>query len=242
MRAAICDDSSAMIIETYAALKYWAVHSGTNLQISAFNTGEDLLDAHAHIRFDIIFLDINLPGLSGMDTARRIRAFDRDAAIVFLTSHPEHALEAFSVRAFHYLLKPLSFGMLTEVMEDFRILYDKTSKYLILHCNGTYLKRYLHEIAYLEVQSRHVHFHMKNGEIIVMKEPFHTYENILLTNPDFVKCHRSYIVSLPQVSSFRYDEITMENGDSIPLSRTFVKNFREKFSKYMKKNKMEVSQ
>ena len=107
LRLAICDDRTEDRERLCRLLKEYGQYNNLELTVDQWSTGEDFLLSFAPGRYQLVFLDIYMKQINGVETARTIREQDEDCAIVFVTTSPEHAVEGFSVNALHYLLKPL---------------------------------------------------------------------------------------------------------------------------------------
>ena len=116
MNIAICDDEILFTRELSSLLKHWAKKNDFSLTLYPYSNGDDLLTALRTIPVDLIFLDIIMPLLNGIDTAREIRSMGLTVPVIFLTSSREFALDSYDVKAFHYLLKPV-------ILWDFFLLW-----------------------------------------------------------------------------------------------------------------------
>lgn len=119
MNIAICDDEILFTRELSSLLTHWAEKNDFSLTLYPYSNGDDLLTALRTIPVDLIFLDIIMPLLNGIDTAREIRSMGLTVPVIFLTSSREFALDSYDVKAFHYLLKPINTLKLFSVMDDF---------------------------------------------------------------------------------------------------------------------------
>ena len=108
LRIGVCDDDKEFLQRLVQMIHIWSDHSGIPTELYPFDNGDELISKNAAFRMDIILLDIVMPLLNGMDTARELRAQDTAVKIIFLTSSPEFALESYEVRAQDYLLKPIT--------------------------------------------------------------------------------------------------------------------------------------
>ena len=212
LRIAVCDDSPIFLNKTKTYIETWSANTGHAVQIFTYDNGDALIEAHKDCHMDIIFLDIIMPLLNGMDTARELRQHDRAVQIIFLTSSPEFALESYEVRAQGYILKPVSQEKLTKELNELAIQYDEEPKHLILKTAFGYQKQYFHDIEYIEVS-----------------EPLNHFEQQLLDTDGFFKCHRSYLVYLPNVNHFNNNEVTTRSGQTIPIARGYGKAFKEAY-------------
>ena len=233
LRIAVCDDSPVFLNETSSYIEAWSASTGHAVQIFSYDNGDALIEAHKTCHMDIIFLDIIMPLLNGMDTARELRQQDRSVHIIFLTSSPEFALESYEVKAQGYLLKPVSQEKITKELNEIAIQFYEEPKHLILKTNFGYQKQYFHDIEYVEAQNKRVLFHLCSGQTLEVSEPLNHFEQVLLNTDGFFKCHRSYLVYLPNVDHFSNTEITTRSGQTIPIARGFGKAFKEAYFSVM---------
>ncbi|MBN2285205.1 MAG: response regulator transcription factor [Tissierellales bacterium] len=189
---------------------------------------------------DMIFLDINMPNLDGMELARIINRFRERPEIVFVSAHREYAHDAFEVEAFDYILKPYSGDRIIKVLsklegklankeDDKRRLTDKK----ITLTNGEkILVLKLDEIAFIKANERKTDiFYNSNDQFCANVKFSEVEEKIIAKN--FFKCHRSYLVNLDKIKEIdvwfnNTYLLTMENiTEKVPVSRSFVKEFKE---------------
>ena len=122
LKIAVCDDSPLFLELAIKFINKWSEERQFPVSISSYNNGDDLLAANAEERMDIIFLDIIMPLLNGMDTARELRQTDKAVKIIFLTSSPEFALESYEVKAQGYVLKPIVYEQLKDTLDECALL------------------------------------------------------------------------------------------------------------------------
>ena len=233
IRLAICDDEVQCLDSTRRMIEQWSERCSIPVQIGCFDNGDALLQSIRRTRTDIVFLDIMMSLLNGMDTAREIREIDKAVKIVFLTSSPEFALESYSVKANGYILKPFSDKQLSEVLNDCTAALEEKSEHLLLKSTDGYHKIHLHEIEYIEAQNKNVIFFLRSGRSLTSTEHLRVFENKLLTKDGFFKCHRSYIISMSQVNSFSLSEIKMKSGGCVPIARGSGKAFQNAYFSFM---------
>ncbi len=233
IRLAICDDEVQCLDSTRRMIEQWSERCSIPVQIGCFDNGDALLQSIRRTRTDIVFLDIMMSLLNGMDTAREIREIDKAVKIVFLTSSPEFALESYSVKANGYILKPFSDKQLSEVLNDCTAALEEKSEHLLLKSTDGYHKIHLHEIEYIEAQNKNVIFFLRSGRSLTSTEHLRVFENKLLTKDGFFKCHRSYIISMSQVNSFSQSEIKMKSGGCVPIARGSGKAFQNAYFSFM---------
>ena len=228
MRIALCDDQPEQT-EQIRKLIYEQNNKFGDLTVHCYDNGDSLLQAHRTAPFDIIFLDVLMPLLSGMETAKELRQSDKNVKLVFLTSSPDFAVDAFSVKASNYLLKPLApeklFACLDELVEE---LHTSARKICIkgIHC--------IHQISvshieYIESQNKRILFVLASGETILSGEPLYTYEEKLTLEDGFFKCSRSFIVNIHHINTFTAKEIRTHSGARIPISRSCHREFEKAY-------------
>lgn len=174
-----------------------------------------------------------MPLFTGMELAHAIREIDAAAKIIFLTSSPEFAVESYEVKASGYLLKPLQKEKLHSVLDDCVAPPEGEPEHVIIRTSHGYHKIYLHDIECLEAQNKKIIFHLTGGEARDALGTFSNYAEDLTMENGFFKCHRSYIVSIPQVDYFNATELRTRTGILIPIARSYSKTFKETYFAYM---------
>lgn len=144
----------------------WSTETGTAVDVALVTRGEDLLARHAASRADIILLDMIMPLVNGMDTARELRQSDTAVRLVFLTSSPEFALESYEVRAFDYLLKPVTYERLARLLDELSSMRPDATDELVIKTSFGYHALRLSDIEYAEARNKHVVFRLRDGRDI----------------------------------------------------------------------------
>lgn len=232
MRIAICDDDVLFLNKTMEFIQNWN-HKPVDLVIQDFSDGDSLLNVHKKDPFDLIFMDIVMPMLNGIETCKEIRMFDQNVKIVFLTTSKEYAIESYRVKAFNYLLKPIDGNELYKVLDEFLVEYEKNSKMITIKSLYATLRIKLMDIEYVESDNKHVLIYCIDNRVIKSTTPLYTIEKDLLKEYYFFKSHRSYIINLYYVDSFTNKDIKMHNDMIIPISRNLKKEFEETYFSVM---------
>lgn len=233
IRLAICDDDPVCLQSTLRLAEQWAIQYGVPLKTELFENGDKLLDCERREKSDIILLDIMMPLLNGMDTAKEIREFDPHVKIVFLSSSCEYGVASYDVKASGYLLKPIVYQKFCEVLNDCARAILKEPDTLVLHIAFGYQTIYTNTIEYLEAQNKKVTFTLSDGSRKDGLDTLSHYEQYLTLEKGFFKCHRSYIVYIPAVAHFTATEIRTKSGMRIPIARGFGKAFQNAYFEYM---------
>jgi len=233
MKIAICDDDQECLDSTKHMIEQWITENAISAKIYCFDHGDALISKNANFKFDIVFLDIVMPLLNGIDTAKELRIKDETAKIIFLTTSPEFALASYSVKAFDYCLKPILYKKIEDVLNNCALALHIDPKNIIIKTVSGYQKLYFHDIEYVESQNRQVVFSLRSGKTLETSDPLYTFEDKLLSKDGFFKCHRSYMVYIPNVDYFNMTEIKIKSGRTIPIARGMGKTFGEAYFSYM---------
>ena len=201
-------------------------------QITHFFSGEDLLTAqNKNTPPDIIFIDIFMKGISGIETAKNI-VRKRGSRFVFTTNSREYALEAFSLNAAHYLLKPLTKEAVREALRRcLPRLEDAEARMLEIKTGQGITPIPTDNIIYIEVYNKICTIHTE-------KNSFHTYTSLdsLFEHLDmvsFMRAQRSFIVNMKYIESFYFDRIILHGGKTIVLSRTNRAKLKKQYEQFL---------
>ena len=223
LKIAICDDSIAdlsnvvSIIGDYQALQ----RDKSTIKFTAFQSAVDLIAAmESGQQYDLVLLDILMPFMTGMDAAKEIRQFNQDVKIIFMTSSPEFAVESYSVDAYYYALKPIWKEKLFILLDKVIAATETQSGTSILIKSKTGLTRiYINRLEFAEVLGRTIVYHLTDGTTIEAIGSMTELERELLSNPCFIKTHRSYIINMEQIDTISQREIKMQSHALVPLAK-----------------------
>ena len=229
LRIGLCDDDKEYMQKLMEMIRRWTEENRYKTELLSCDNGDDLIARNAASHMDIVILDIVMPLLNGMDTARELRAQDTAVKLIFLTSSPEFALESYEVRAQDYLLKPVSYDRLREALDACCQMLCAEPKNMVLKTSFGFQKLYFGDVEYAEAQNKRVVFHLRTGREVGTPEPLHSLEDKLVSEDGFFKCHRSYLVYLPNVDHFNSTEIIMRSGRCVPIARGYAKAFQEAY-------------
>ena len=221
MRIAICDDEKRFINDFTAIME----HSYKSLDIvtDEYTDGGELLRRFSGRNYDIVFLDIEMPGTDGLTLARKLRAVSESVYIVFLTAHIEYAVKGYEVNALRYLTKPAEESAVKEVIEYVMKKQSGEKALWVKDSEGEHRVQ-VGDIIYIEAQNQIMAIRTVNGDIEV-RGKLGDYEE-KLAGQGFFRIHRGYLVSLSKVRGISGRDITMSNGDLLPVGRTKEREFR----------------
>ena len=231
IRIAICDDETHMAdhIKTMAFNFFRKKNREISLRI--FLSGEELLNYDGQI--DILFLDIQMKGMDGMETARRLRAEKFQGFLIFITVLKERVFQSFEVQAYDYLVKPVEEKQLEKTME--RLLVSmrsagEESLFVQRGHEGRIIQK--GEIVFCEIIDRKIYLNLDSGEVLDYYERIENLETKL--DDRFFRCHRSYLINLKHLKGYKNGTAYMDNGREVPVSRLRSKEFSSVILQYMK--------
>lgn len=232
MKVIICDDEKQICDLMRGKLISYSVNNDLDLYVEVFPSGEALLEKFPEDA-DIIFLDIEMSGKNGMETAEEIRKKNSQVHIVFLTVYEEYVFESFKVGAFRYLLKPLKDEEFLETMDALKERIDSPDNYLMLRFHKEYFRILYEDILYIEVVDHKVWIHCEKdtyqwrGTLEKLREE--------LDGKGFYQIHRSYLIHVKKIRKYNSQKVWFANGMEVPISKNRLNGFKEEYIKLWSK-------
>ena len=233
LKIAVCDDSRELLEKVEKDLHEYESVRSTPVTVHTYTNAVDLLDGLKKTDYDILILDIIMPGFTGMQAAHEIRKFNEEIKIIFLTSSKEFAIESYSVGAYYYLLKPVLNEKLFSVLD--KVVSEIASKQesCVIYTHMGIVNIPFAKIECLEVYNKHLVFHLSDGSTKETRGALTDYENVFLERKEFLKIHRSYILNMDYIHSIEAGEIATYSGKRFPVSRLLAKDIKEHYMNYM---------
>lgn len=234
MRIAVCDDDEWELSHLSGLITEYQLTRGINIDSRFFHSGTDFLCEMKGGEYDLVMLDILMPGINGMQAAQELRMLDKEVKLVFISASPEFAMESYSLDAYHYLLKPADAGslfpLLDRVAGDLAIQQDQG---FVLKNRDGIVRVSFTAIEYVEVIDKTVFFHFADRTVREVTAAMGDFERQLLDRQEFIKPHRSYLVNLNYVQSIGTNCIMTKNGQRIPVSRLRRSQVRDAYMDFL---------
>ena len=228
---AICDDEKRTADQVKKLASGFFREKNMEANIVCFSGGEELLKYNKNI--DILFLDIQMRGMDGMETARKLRGRNFKGFLIFITILKEMVFQSFEVQAYDYLVKPVEEKKFARTMERLLVSMNNVNEEKLLVQKG--YERIIisfDEIVFAEIIDRKVYLHLTTSEVVDFYDRIENLEAKL--DSRFFRCHRSYLINMRYLKSYKNVVAYMENGKEIPVSRLRSKAFSEVILQYMK--------
>lgn len=201
--------------------------------VRLFGSGRELLKASES--FDMIFLDILMRDLDGMETAQRFRQRAFDKILIFISSSREYVFQAYDVEAFQYLLKPIEDEKLKYVLRKALLKAESRSQdFIIVSRERQKKKLFLDDISYFEIRGRIMEVHGREG-IFTYYEQIGTLED-RLREKGFFRCHKSYLISFKHVEGYNRQEVILDNGERIAIAKRRYEKFCLEMLEFMREH------
>ena len=230
IRVAIVEDEVVYARQLEQYLQRYEKERDLNFHITTFESGLSIVRDYRP-EWDIIFLDIRMAQIDGMETAKRIRVQDSSVILIFITSMAQYAIRGYEVDAQDFILKPVNFSQLCVRLDKaVRLLNRDTRRYLILPFEDRKEKVAVEDILYIEV-------HNHNLEIVTPKRIYSLRASLQemeaqLSDCHFSRCNHCYLVNLQNVSGFLKDSVLVGDQE-LPVSRPKRKQFLQELSDYL---------
>lgn len=239
VKIAFCDDDLSVLNDIRVLLDQYRVERNQEIDYAAFQSPLDLVaEIERGTRFDILFLDVIMPGETGIDAAAEIRNYDSNVKIIFLTSSTEYAVQSYTVGAYFYQLKPIWAESFFRLMDSAVSTCEKEqSDSLILRCKSGITRIELKHLEYCEVIHRTLFLHLTSGRVLESTGSLDDLGKQLEPYGRFLRPHRSYLVNLDCVQSISSRAITMSCLTEIPIPRGKIQEIKDAYLEYAFQNR-----
>jgi DNA-binding LytR/AlgR family response regulator len=228
---AIVDDEEVQVELLEKYVKNWANKKDIRVITEAFYNGESFQFSWSMDKtYDVLLLDIEMPGINGIELAKKIRKEDNLINIIFITAIADYIGEGYDVEAINYLIKPIDEEKLYECLDRAFKKTPKEEKIILVEEQGEIRRILQKDILYIESFGHNVEINAI-GEKYTVRKNIGIIEKELDEN-NFVRCHRSYIVGIRHINRIGKNDIKLDNGEIIPISRRQYANVNKAFIQY----------
>lgn len=184
-------------------------------------------------RADLIFMDIEMPGVSGMDAATLLRTFDAVTPIIFVTNLAQFAVKGYEVNALDFIVKPVSYGAFSlRMAKALRVMRENRGSSIVVKARGGMEVLHVEDITYIEVMNHALTYHRADGEPVVTRATISEAEESLANRP-FVRINKSFLVNMRHIASVHGQEVELFSGEVLPIGRSMRKAAVERIAAYL---------
>lgn len=232
IRIAICDDDQEMLFQNERRIKQYLKEMNMLAEVMSYQSSEFLLyDMQENNFFDLLLLDIEMPGKSGMDIAREVKKMSSQTLIIFITSHSEYAIDSYELSVFRYIPKDNIDQKLYPAVKDAVLFIDlQKDKMFVISTPTRYEKIPYSNILYIQKDGKYSLFTTDKGETQVRKSLTKVYEE--LDPQQFLYIDRGCLVNLLQIMCLDGMDIIMKNGVALPSSKKRLKELRKVINEF----------
>ena len=230
IRVAIVEDDSTERERLRACLRALEENEGLQFYITDFNTGTAFIGSYEPV-YDLVFMDIEMPGMDGMETARALRKMDASVLLIFVTNMAQYAIYGYDVDALDFILKPVNrYSFAIKMKRALSRIPDWNEEYISIKTEGEIRRVPVSSIRYLDIDGHYVVYHTAEGDLQeygTLKEAYGK-----LNRPSFVFVNRSCLVNLCHVSAVSRNTVTVGERQ-LDISRPQKKSFLTAMSDFM---------
>ena len=209
----------------------YADEKGLELPVTRFGNAMDFEVTHQH--FDLVFMDIQMPGINGMEAAQLMRTYDSETPIIFVTNLAKYAVKGYEVGALGFIVKPVSYGGLSLSLDRaLRAIGANAGRSVAVPTEDGVRVVPLRSIIYVEVTKHRLTYHIENEEPLEARGSLVQLEEELAEAP-VVRVSKSCLANMDKISLVRNAEVQMANGDLLRISRTHKKEVVDKVTDYL---------
>lgn len=236
-KIALCDDEEYFMDNLEKLIYRYAKDNRVKIDIMKYIKIKELIRdiAEKNVKFDMLFLDVEMPECSGVEGAKMIRRHDENIVIIFVTNYDFYALDAFEVEAIGYVVKPVEYKAIRKQIEKGRVFVEH--RHNELEANKKFIKIW-HErreimieqgkIVYIEKRRNQCVLHLNDGKekicYLTLKEVY-----VKLNHDKFTFIHQGYIVNFDYIKEVKSKEVYLEQNFVIPLSRKYAKAVKKQY-------------
>ncbi|HEX3075430.1 MAG TPA: LytTR family DNA-binding domain-containing protein [Lachnospiraceae bacterium] len=237
LQIAICDDHPRELEIINAYITEYLVTYTLEAEIKQFSHPDTLLTTIEAESFHLYILDIVMPMVSGIELGKVIRRLDREAQIIYATTEPQFALQAYAANPINYLVKPIDKQQLFDTLTFAISKIDMSEEQKVSVKTAESLRVFnMSEILCCEYRSHTVIFTLTSGEEIIsrtIRESFANYSMPILKDARFVQCHTSYIINMRSVECFAKDSFILHGGKVVPIAAKQYPTVRDRYMNFL---------
>lgn len=235
MEIAVIDDVGAdrsKIIKI--TRQYWAEYGrGEPLHISAYSNGNDFVAALPTCRFELVLLDCCMDGVDGLQAAKALRQYDREAGLIFITASRDYAVDGYGVAASGYLVKPFTYGEFAHTLTAAQSRLTRHPAYLTVSTPQGTQRVLLDDIVWCDIDGHYMRLHLGYLGVLRVRTSFSRFSALLTPYPQFLVCYRSCLINMAHARKMDTLYFVMDTGESVPFRQRERGELLRQYSDYL---------
>ena len=229
LHIAICEDS----VEEQRTLISILKRSEIPTEITIYKCGEDFMEQYQQGKYDLVFMDIYMNGMTGIETISQLRKFDSAVLVAFITTSAEHTLESYRLEAIKYIEKPAKNKPVWDLL-NLAHSQKKNKPMVVFKKQGKDISMPFGQILYIEQKSHILYLHLTGGEVLQITERLDVIEPQFIKY-NFLRCHKSYLVNLSYVEEIDWNLMifSMKEGRNVHIRRASMSKARKAYEEYL---------
>ena len=230
LRCAIVEDSPRELEHLKECLARYSAERDIPLETTAFGDAASFLE-HYRADYDIVFMDIELPGINGMEAAHRLREIDQQVILIFVTNMAQFAVKGYEVDALDYIIKPAQYGPLSIKLDRAAQRWRAAAESVMVALPTGTQRLLLWEIYYIEVQGHKLTYHTEKGQLPGTGTLQDAEQR--LHGKGFLRCNKCYLFNQKHIQTVTGSDVVLSNGEKLQISRLRKKEFMEELARSM---------
>lgn len=228
LKVGICDDDLTNIRSMQKHVRFWAAKNGFSIELNYFHNGEQLLEnIKLTGRYDIIFMDIEMKGSSGIETAKIIRESDFYTALILMSQYDKYFQAGYEVHPFYFFSKPINEKSIEEIMDKYMFLQQPAMDIISFKNNRAKRSVNLADVIYFCSDQRKIKIICTDKEYIFYGKLDDVEHLIEHKRFHFVRIHKSFLINMKYIDQYYYEDIVMTGGVKLPISMPYRRLVKE---------------
>ena len=222
MNIALVDDMPKEIIRLSGIIEEYATERQLPVELQTFDSAEALLTSYHPLQYTLIFMDIYMDSMTGVEAAKKIRESDKETLIVFLTTSKDHTFDALKVHAYQYILKVPEKETLQadvwRVLDDVVALRSLSEAGITVVIGGNEQTFSFSEIVYVQTDKNYIRITDRHGQTFLTRMTFSGIHSLLEQDSRFLQINRGIIINMDFIDTFESDTCVLHGGFRLPIS------------------------